>query len=387
MIAGCNKNGPALLLQISLPSEESKVAYLLVSVYSAKVALPGLYKVASNAPAPGSSGTFLVRSVPPNTDLRVVLHDSSNRVRAASLASSGNSTSATQRLSLSLSSQLRDRDGDGVPDNDGNPARVIDNCQVVANEDQADSDGDGTGDACPPSDLGMDLGNDDWNADLAPDLAPPVDLITDGATGAECSHPEDCVSLVCANGKCQMPTCSDGVQNQSEVDIDCGNGICPFCGIGKHCSQNSNCQTGTCIAGMCSACGGANQPCCFGTNCGSNRVCNGGVCNILDLPKALNGHTGCKSANQFCVAAGFGGATDVYAYFESGCAGPGPCPTGWTGLTCANWCSGVNCVGQNYCNPQDLTTSHPTPDDQLCPCLVGNCIGNNPGYTLRVLCN
>ena len=38
---------------------------------------------------------------------------------------------------------LADTDGDGVPD-------VNDNCPNVPNSDQADSDGDGFGDACPP---------------------------------------------------------------------------------------------------------------------------------------------------------------------------------------------------------------------------------------------
>ena len=35
----------------------------------------------------------------------------------------------------------RDRDGDGVPD-------TADNCRDAANVDQADADGDGTGDVC-----------------------------------------------------------------------------------------------------------------------------------------------------------------------------------------------------------------------------------------------
>ena len=383
LLAGCSSGGPSLLLTISLPSAESRIADLRVSVYSPSRALPGLFQVKSSAPAPGSSGTFVVRSLPSALALRVVLHDSANTVRAAALA-----TSASHRLTLTLSSHLADSDDDGVPEDDGHAGRKIDNCPSVQNEDQADSDGDGIGDVCPQSDLGIE------DMSPEPDLTPPPDLSTDDLRwpGAECTQASECFSLVCTAGKCQSATCADGVKNQGESDIDCGNEVCPFCANGKSCSQHRNCQTGTCIAGVCSGCGGVNQPCCYGTNCARTQLgsfqmeCNSGVCNLVDLPRVLKGSTGCKSPNQLCIAAGFNGATDAWAYFEGDCAGPGACPAGWTGLTCSDWCSGVTCASQSYCNPQKVYVSHPFPNDQLCPCLVGNCIGNNPGYTVRAQC-
>ena len=56
-----------------------------------------------------------------------------------------------------LAEPLVDTDGDGVPD-------VYDNCPGVKNADQADSDGDGTGDACEPA-ADDDSGGDDTSDD------------------------------------------------------------------------------------------------------------------------------------------------------------------------------------------------------------------------------
>ena len=35
---------------------------------------------------------------------------------------------------------------------------------------------------------------------------------------------------------CQPPTCTDGVKNGTETDIDCGGGSCPGCGARRHCA-------------------------------------------------------------------------------------------------------------------------------------------------------
>jgi hypothetical protein len=78
---------------------------------------------------------------------------------------------------VSLHSLTADRDRDGVPDS-------IDNCDDDGNADQSDSDGDGVGDACPPSDLSA--GPDLLGADLAgADLSVPADLSTVDLAGAD----------------------------------------------------------------------------------------------------------------------------------------------------------------------------------------------------------
>lgn len=46
----------------------------------------------------------------------------------------------------------------------------------------------------------------------------------------ECLRGSDCASGVCTSGRCQTPTCSDGVRNGAETGVDCG-GTCPLCPV------------------------------------------------------------------------------------------------------------------------------------------------------------
>ena len=80
---------------------------------------------------------------------------------------------------------LADGDGDGRPDE-------FDNCPAVANPEQTDSDGDGTGDACEstPTDRDGDGVADD--ADNCPDTANPEQADSDGdGVGDACDAPAD----------------------------------------------------------------------------------------------------------------------------------------------------------------------------------------------------
>src|SRR5688572_1830554 len=55
-----------------------------------------------------------------------------------------------------------------------------------------------------------------------------------------------CASGVCTNGTCAPvvePTCSDGIKNRDESDIDCGGVYCPECADGKTCTSDANCQS------------------------------------------------------------------------------------------------------------------------------------------------
>jgi hypothetical protein len=50
-----------------------------------------------------------------------------------------------------------------------------------------------------------------------------------------------------------VPTCNDGVKNQTETDVDCG-GICgATCAAGKFCLVAGDCQTASCAGGVCEA--------------------------------------------------------------------------------------------------------------------------------------
>ncbi len=50
-----------------------------------------------------------------------------------------------------------------------------------------------------------------------------------------------------------IATCTDGVKNQDETDVDCGGSICHQCAQGKKCSVNADCSTAQCTNGVCAA--------------------------------------------------------------------------------------------------------------------------------------
>lgn len=50
------------------------------------------------------------------------------------------------------------------------------------------------------------------------------------------------------HAKYQIPSdyCADGVKNTSESDVDCGGGLCGFCGVGQNCNGATDCQNNIC---------------------------------------------------------------------------------------------------------------------------------------------
>ncbi len=47
--------------------------------------------------------------------------------------------------------------------------------------------------------------------------------------GDSCVNPGDCASKVCTQTICQAATCEDDVHNGDETDVDCGGTLCPAC--------------------------------------------------------------------------------------------------------------------------------------------------------------
>ncbi|MBK7077054.1 MAG: hypothetical protein IPH44_32665 [Myxococcales bacterium] len=73
-----------------------------------------------------------------------------------------------------------------------------------------------------------------------------------GATRA-CGAATDCLSMVCTGGTCQTPSCSDGVRNGTELDVDCAGNCGPgSCDPGQTCSTNADCASNLCN-GVCVA--------------------------------------------------------------------------------------------------------------------------------------
>lgn len=152
--------------------------------------------------------------------------------------------------------------------------------------------------------------------------------------GAMCVGPSDCRSDRCTGGRCEAApgTCTDGVENQDETDVDCGGAMCDPCGVGLRCGTGSDCTTGNCDGGTCAAvtasctdgtrngtetdvdCGGSCSPCGNGSMCAVPGDCTSGYCN----------HGTCVPLGTCADGARTGEETDV------DCGGPAcdACPNG-----------------------------------------------------------
>jgi plastocyanin len=149
--------------------------------------------------------------------------------------------------------------------------------------------------------------------------------------GKSCIAGDDCLSGVCTGQKCQAPTCSDGVQNGSETDVDCG-ASCPGCEAGENCLTSEDCQSEICDVDTCVV------PSCMDgvQNGGETDVDCGGTCAGCDLGKTCVGLDDCKSGIctasvcvllnecEFSTATDFTGFTAVTIGFTSQVYNP-PC--------------------------------------------------------------
>ncbi len=150
--------------------------------------------------------------------------------------------------------------------------------------------------------------------------------------GKDCLQPSDCTSKVCQGGTCQPPSCDDGVKNAQETDVDCGGGgpePCPRCEDLLHCAMPSDCQSGVC------QCEGQNcQPICQVPTCtdgikNGTEVqpdCQGGCVGTCDPGEECEGPADCGSS--VCEGGVCHDCTDmIQNVLETGidCGGP-VCP-------------------------------------------------------------
>ena len=114
--------------------------------------------------------------------------------------------------------------------------------------------------------------------------------------GDKCLLAKDCVSKVCNTKKltCSTPTCSDGVKNEVETDVDCGGGTCPACQPGKFCIYPYDCKQEVCTNKICAQpsctdkvtngnetdldCGGSCPKCGAGWSCVAHKDCTSNKC-------------------------------------------------------------------------------------------------------------
>lgn len=191
--------------------------------------------------------------------------------------------------------------------------------------------------------------------------------------GKTCTADADCASNSCdpATMVCKAgATCGDGVQNGDETDIDCGGGACNTCEIGKNCTQDTDCTSNTCdpnsakciAAATCSDgiknqdetdvdCGGATcNPCALGDTCMQNSDCGTMNCDGTTMTCAPVGNCNDGMKNQDETDIDCGGMTCNACPLGDTCQDDGDCMSG-----------SCNTGGTNTCLPMGV----PTCDDMI----------------------
>jgi hypothetical protein len=190
----------------------------------------------------------------------------------------------------------------------------------------------------------------------------------------ECLAGSDCATSVCQSNQCVAATCTDGAQNGTETDIDCGGGCAP-CINGQGCGGATDCESLFCGASnTCSACAadgdcsGAADTYCDGANCVALKQ-NGDSC--TDDGQCLSDN--CPADDSVCCDAACG-ATCVACLMTK---------TGSPNGQCANVTGGddpeAECGdgGAASCGPSGTGCSGTGPScalyDNATECIAGTC--------------
>ena len=132
--------------------------------------------------------------------------------------------------------------------------------------------------------------------------------------GQACGKDADCASGNCDVGASNVclaaASCNDGMQNQDETGVDCGGMTCSPCPDGEGCQQASDCQSGNCDVGGSDACVPAGQPTCTDGVQNQDETdvdCGGATCGPCAEGQACQRHADCSTGacdllqTQTCV--------------------------------------------------------------------------------------
>ncbi len=176
------------------------------------------------------------------------------------------------------------------------------------------------------------------------------------ANGKICNSLVDCLSASCANGICAaiVPTCTDGIKNSVETDVDCGGGTCGKCANGKTCMANADCLSAGCVGGVCAVVGAT---CVDGLKNGaeSDVDCGGAACPKCAVGKTCNGAGDCiiiggfaQCQNGICIVpnapCGDGVKNGTESDIDCGGAACVKCSNGWI-CGAGSDCKSGSCVG------------------------------------------
>lgn len=121
--------------------------------------------------------------------------------------------------------------------------------------------------------------------------------------GGQCVECLDNVDHGClVNESCDVATytciaanCTDGIQNGSETDINCGGPDCNKCLNGDSCENASDCQSNLCSGLLCT-------PCTNSGDCSMTQYCSGATCfNKGNTFDSCAGDEQCLSGNCCCI--------------------------------------------------------------------------------------
>jgi len=245
------------------------------------------------------------------------------------------------------------------------------------NQDETDVD---CGGVCAPCDLGDGCeGGDDCVSGYCDPTSltcaqDPGETCTDGAqngtetdidcggdlcapcgNGGGCDGATDCLSGYCdpLSDTCApapSETCADGVLNGDETDVDCGGPLCSACALGDDCATATDCVSGYCdpISDTC-----ASNP---GETCGdgvhnqdeTDVDCGGASCAPCGLADACAANSDCSSGNcdvgvtDTCVPASAATCSDGVTNGDETDADCG-------GPTCAACSLGDDCAANGDC--------------------------------------
>ena len=68
--------------------------------------------------------------------------------------------------------------------------------------------------------------------------------------GRVCLKDGDCATGRCFGTRCTLPTCTNGMKDGQESDVDCG-GLCATCGTGRGCRVTTDCTSRMCTNDVC----------------------------------------------------------------------------------------------------------------------------------------
>ncbi|MGE0788587.1 MAG: hypothetical protein AB7S26_23150 [Sandaracinaceae bacterium] len=192
-----------------------------------------------------------------------------------------------------------------------------------------DTDGDTMGDTCQSCSDGV-MNQDETDVDCGGSICHGCDA------RAMCLVNSDCANGSCAPATMTCVNCMDGLLNQDETDVDCGGSICGGCAPTRVCIVNSDCSSMICSGGRCNAPG-----CGDGVLNGNETAldCGGGSC--LGCADGLTCVLGRDCMSGVCT----GGICQVPSCTDGvangletdiDCGGSSTCPRCMDGRLCPN---------------------------------------------------